>query len=127
LPDDPPPPAGLTLDHLELLTATFSIHYKQALKKFNEGGCREAKKKKITKDEVNIEIAEECMVMHIRDVIAKAGSFDRFRKIVKRATGIEGGGGKSSTLEERKVRGGGVGPHVGGINAAANDGGAAAI
>jgi hypothetical protein len=78
---------------------------------------------------VNIEIAEECMAMHIRDVIAKAGSFDRFRKIVKKATAIDigGGGGKSSTLEERKVRSGGVGNYFAGTNAAANEGGAAAI
>ena len=60
--------------------------------------------------------------MHIRDVIAKAGSFDRFRKIVKKATAIEGGGGKSSILEERKVRSGGDGLHVLGTSAAATEG-----
>jgi hypothetical protein len=62
------------------------------------------------------------MVMHIRDVIAKAGSFDRFRTIVKRATAIEGGGGKSSILEERKVRSGGDGRHYVGTSAAATEG-----
>jgi hypothetical protein len=50
LPGDPPPPGGLTLDHLELLSATLSIYYKQAVKKFNEVGGIEAKKKRITKD-----------------------------------------------------------------------------
>ena len=59
--------------------------------------------------------------MHIRDVIAKAGSFDRFRKIVKRATAIEGGGGKSSILEERKMRSGDDGRHFFGLNAAASE------
>lgn len=57
--------------------------------------------------------------MHIRDVIAKAGNFDRFRKIVKKATAIESGGGKSSNLEERKMRSGVDGRHVGGLSAAA--------
>jgi len=61
------------------------------------------------------------MVMHIRDVIAKAGTFDRFRKIVKKATAIEGGGGKSSNLEERKMRSRGDGRHIGGLSAAASE------
>ena len=59
--------------------------------------------------------------MHIRDVIAKAGNFDRFRKIVKKATVIENGGGKSSNLEERKMRSGVNGCNVGGLSAAASD------
>jgi hypothetical protein len=67
------------------------------------------------------------MVMHIRDVIAKAGNFDRFRKIVKKATAIEGGGGKSSNLEERKLRSGIDGRHGGSLSAAAASEGPAII
>jgi len=102
---------GLELEDLEILSSTLSIFYESAKRKFRdlEGNAKKAKKhllnqegpaKQKSKQEIEQEVAEDYMVKHVREMIHRVGSFERFRKIVKRAITTENSG---KSLEKLKT------------------------
>ena len=56
--------------------------------------------KQKSKQEIEQEVAEDYMVKHVREMIHRVGSFDRFRKIVKRAITLDSSG---KSLEKLKT------------------------
>jgi hypothetical protein len=106
---------GLELEDLEILSSTLSIFYESAKRKFRDlkGNSKKAKKnllnqdgpsKQKSKQEIEQEVAEDYMVKHVREMIHRVGSFDRFRKIVKRAITTENTG---KSFEKLKTMPGG--------------------
>jgi hypothetical protein len=102
---------GLELEDLEILSSTLSIFYESAKRKYRdlEGNSKKAKKnlinhdgpaKQKSKQEIEQEVAEDYMVKHVREMIHRVGSFDRFRKIVKRAITTDSSG---KSLEKLKT------------------------
>ena len=87
---------GLELEDLELLSSSLSIFYESAKKKcrdlelitkkvkkqlLNQDGDTKQNSKQVIEEEVT----EEYMVKHVREIIHRMGSYDRFRSIVKKA------------------------------------------